>query len=130
MYRKSTAVLALGLAVCLMGANAVSAQNRRIGSPPANYNVRQPRNYNVPIISPYLNLVGAPTGGEFERQLFLRVMPETQLRNAATDLNKSVDSLRSDVQRQERQSTNSQLGASGHKTAFQNLGGYFPRSSR
>lgn len=128
MQFKSTLVLAA--TCCALAANAASAQNRQVGRPPANYNVRQPRNYNVPVLSPYLNLVGAAPGGEFERQLFLRVMPETQLRGAATDLNKSVNSLRSDVQRQERQSTNSQLGVSGHKTAFQNLGGYFPRSNR
>lgn len=120
----------IGTILCALSAHTAQAQYRSVGRPPANYNVRQPRNYNVPIISPYMNLVGASTGGDFERQLFLRVMPETQLRGAATDLSKSVSSLRTDLRRQERQSTSSQLGVSGHRTAFQNLGGYFPGSNR
>jgi hypothetical protein len=124
MHLKS--VMAMAVAICALSVQTSHAQYRPVGRAPANYNIRQPRNYNVPVLSPYLNLVGASSGGEFERQLFLRVLPETQLRSAATDLDKSVYSLRNDLQRQERQATSSQLGVSGHKTAFQNLGGYFP----
>lgn len=101
----------------LCGSSAIcSAQGPSFGRP------------GRPTTSPYLNLI---PGSNFSPAFnyYRSYRPEQEFRRDAQQFNRSLKSLRREVDQISvtEQKTNSQLGTTGHPTAFHNLGNYFPK---
>lgn len=81
-----------------------------------------------PTTSPYLNLV---PGSNFSPAFnyYRSYRPEEEFRRDAQKLNRSLKNLRKDVDRIDltEQKSTSQLGTTGHRATFHNLGTYFPK---
>lgn len=88
---------------------------------------------NRPVTSPYLNLaVGNDTFGGAAYQYFRQVRPEVEFRSADIRLGNEIQDVRRNVHSLDLmiQSPESSLGTTGHRTAFQSYGSFFPGLSR
>jgi hypothetical protein len=122
--RSAGAVLGL-LVLLLAGGEEAAAQRPRTR--------RAVRATERPAISPYLDLLGRD-GTDFSARYFLRVRPEVQWRQQAGLARRSIESLRRDQLKAQREllrtqrdlrSLTSLLGGTGHSAGFMTHRKYF-----
>jgi len=98
-----------------------------LGPPPLTPSTR-------PVTSPYLDIAVANSGGGGPAyQYFRQVRPELELRRANTRLGYEIQDVRRQMGQpltMMAQSPTSTIGTTGHSTAFQSFGSFFPSRRR